>query len=68
MSRAKEFGQYYKIKADNRDLNYDKFFTSGQKIIKNLDDYSSNNAKRLKINEVKKILLKDKFIKDVISA
>ena len=68
MSRTKEFGDFYKIKADNRDLNYDKFFTSGKKNIKDFDDYSSNNAKRLEINEIKTMLLNDKYIKDVISA
>ena len=68
MSRTKEFGDFYKIKADNRDLNYDKFFTSGKKNIKDFDDYSSNNAKRLEINEIKTMLLDDKYIKDVISA
>jgi len=68
MSRTKEFGDFYKIKADNRDLNYDNFFTSGKKIIKNLDDYTSNNSKRLEVNEIKKILLNDKYIKDIISA
>ena len=68
MSRTKEFGDFYKIKADNRDLNYDKFVTSGKKNIKDFDDYSSNNAKRLEINEIKTMLLNDKYIKDVISA
>tara|TARA_B110000483_G_C18181544_1_gene537236 strand:+ start:1202 stop:2212 length:1011 start_codon:yes stop_codon:yes gene_type:complete len=68
MSRTKEFGDFYKIKADNRDLNYDKFFISGKKNIKDFDDYSSNNAKRLEINEIKTMLLNDKYIKDVISA
>ena len=68
MSRTKEFGDFYKIKADNRDLNYDKFFISGKKNIKGLDDYTSNNSKRLEVSEIKKILLNDKYIKDVISA
>ena len=68
MARTTEFGDFYKIKADNRDLNYDKFFISGKKNIKDLDDYTSSNAKRLEVSEIKKILLNDKYIKDIISA
>jgi len=68
MSRTSEFGGFYKIKADNRDLNYDKFFTSGQKNIEHLKDYTSSNSKLLNVNEIKEILLNDKYIKDIISA
>jgi UDP-N-acetylglucosamine 4,6-dehydratase/5-epimerase len=68
MSRTTEFGDFFKIKADNRDLNYDKFFTSGEKNINNLNDYTSNNSNRLGVSEIKKILLNDKFIKDIMSA
>ena len=67
MARTTEFGDFYKIKADNRDLNYDKFFISGKKNIKDLDDYTSSNAKRLEVSEIKKILLNDKYIKDIIN-
>ena len=68
MSRVEEFGDYYKIKADNRDLNYDKYFISGKKEMNNLNDYSSNNAKFLNKENVKKLLLKDKYIKEILSA
>jgi UDP-N-acetylglucosamine 4,6-dehydratase len=42
-----DLGEYYRIKADNRDLNYNKFFTEGINIAPTLDDYHSHNTRRL---------------------
>ena len=43
-----DLGEYYRIKADNRDLNYNKFFTEGINVAPTLDDYHSHNTIRLK--------------------
>ena len=52
LSKAEEFKEYFKIKFDNRDLNYEKFFSKGFKNkVKN--DYTSENTKRLSINDTK---------------
>ncbi len=55
-------GEYYRIPADNRDLNYAMYFTDGQQEISTLDDYTSHNTERLSIAGVKQLLLKLDFI------
>ena len=46
MLKAQDLGTYYRVKADNRDLNYKKYFSQGQKNITN-GEYNSDNTKRL---------------------
>ena len=62
LSRALEIGNYYRIKSDDRDLNYDNFFKKGKKKISLSQDYTSHNTKQLNVEEVKEILLKLNFI------
>lgn len=62
MARVEDMDNYYRIPADNRDLNYAMYFTNGQEKISKLDDYTSHNTKRLTVPEVKKLLLKLDFI------
>jgi UDP-N-acetylglucosamine 4,6-dehydratase/5-epimerase len=62
MARVEDMGQYYRIPADNRDLNYAMYFTEGQKEISSLDDYTSHNTQRLSVAEVKDLLLKLDYI------
>jgi len=64
MQKAVELENYYRIPADNRDLNYQKYFTEGTEKIKEILDYNSDNTLRLGENELEKILLKLDFIKD----
>jgi UDP-N-acetylglucosamine 4,6-dehydratase len=68
MAHAEEMGNYYRIPADNRDLNYAKYFSEGEKTISKLDDYTSHNTERLKMAEVCDLLLKLEFIKDELNA
>jgi UDP-N-acetylglucosamine 4,6-dehydratase/5-epimerase len=58
MIRAVEENNYFKIKADNRDLNYSKFFTKGNKKFKKYVEYNSENTKRLTDIELAKMLKK----------
>ena len=58
MIRAVEENNYFRIKADNRDLNYSKFFTKGNKKFKKYIEYNSENTKRLNDTELEKILKK----------
>lgn len=44
---AEDLGNYYRVAADNRDLNYNKYFTEGSGSISEIDDYHSHNTKRL---------------------
>lgn len=58
MVRAEDMGEYFRICADNRDLNYDKYFTEGNKKIEQAQEYDSHNTDRLDIEGMKELLLK----------
>jgi UDP-N-acetylglucosamine 4,6-dehydratase len=51
MARAEDLGQFYRIPADARDLNYSKFFTDGEPTISVSDDYTSHNTRRMDLAE-----------------
>lgn len=55
---AEDLGNYYRIVADNRDLNYNKYFTEGETVAPNLDDYHSHNTYRLTQGELIALLNK----------
>lgn len=55
---SEDLGDYFRIKADNRDLNYDKFFSEGNQIIPTLDDYHSHNTNKLSEAELINLLNK----------
>ena len=58
MAKAEDMGDYFRIPADNRDLNYDKYFVEGQEEIAQIDDYHSHNTVRLDVVGMKNLLLK----------
>ena len=58
MTKSIDLGRFICVKADNRDLNYDKYFTKGNKKLNKAESYTSHNTKRLNINEMKELLLK----------
>ncbi len=58
MAKAEDMGNYFRIPADNRDLNYDKYFVEGQEEVSVIDDYHSHNTKRLDVEGMKALLLK----------
>lgn len=60
---AKDLGEYYQIAADNRDLNYSKYFTEGVNVAIPADDYHSHNTKRLNEEELIGLLNKIGYIK-----
>jgi UDP-glucose 4-epimerase len=67
MSKAEDLENYYRIPADNRDLNYNKFFTEGFSNITAIEEYTSHNTTRLNFEETKNLLLKLSSIrKDII--
>lgn len=66
--RAEDMGRYYRIPADNRDLNYALYFNQGMKQVSLQQDYTSHNAVRLSANEVEKLLLSLQYIKDQLHA
>ena len=64
MAKAIDMGNYFRIPCDNRDLNYDKFFTEGSAEITRIEDYHSHNTHRLSVDEMKQLLLKLRFIQE----
>ena len=68
MAHAHDMGDYYRIPADNRDLNYAKYFSEGEEKISHLDDYTSHNTNRLNVQHVKELLLKLDYIKEELNA
>lgn len=64
---AQEQGQYYRIPADNRDLNYAKYFELGEQDLSNVEDYNSNNTDRLDVDGMKALLRKLDFISEIES-
>lgn len=68
MVHAQDMGGYYCIPADNRDLNYAKYFSEGEEKISHQEDYTSHNTERLNVEQVKKLLLKLDFIREELNA
>lgn len=68
MARADDQGQYYRIPADARDLNYEKYFVEGQTEVSLQDDYTSHNTDRLDVAQIKSLLLTLPFIQDQLNA
>ncbi|KIC63427.1 polysaccharide biosynthesis protein [Chryseobacterium taiwanense] len=58
MMKAEDMGEFYRIPADNRDLNYAKYFSEGNQIETSIEDYNSHNTKREDVEGVKKLLKK----------
>jgi UDP-N-acetylglucosamine 4,6-dehydratase len=68
MAHAQDLHNYYRIPADNRDLNYAKYFSEGDKDISLLDDYTSHNTRRLNVEQIKQLLLGLDFIEEELNA
>jgi UDP-glucose 4-epimerase len=66
MVKAEDLGNYYRIPADTRDLNYNQFFIEGEAQISQMEEYNSHNTSRLNIEETKQLLLRLDFIKEDI--
>ena len=58
MMNAEDMGEFYRIPADNRDLNYAKYFSQGNQIEETIEDYNSHNTKREDVEGVKVLLRK----------
>lgn len=64
MAHAKDMDNYYRLPADDRDLNYSNYFNVGEVAISKAEDFTSHNAKRLTQNETMALLLNLKYIQD----
>ncbi|BDO94656.1 TPA: polysaccharide biosynthesis protein [Escherichia coli] len=62
---AQEEGNYYRVPADNRDLNYSKYYEHGDKNLSLVEDYNSHNTQQLDIEGMKTLLRKLDFIREI---
>jgi UDP-N-acetylglucosamine 4,6-dehydratase len=63
MLKAEDMGNFYRIPADNRDLNYSMYFSEGEKNISVIEDYHSHNTERLNVEGVKNLISKLALVK-----
>lgn len=68
MARAEDLEGYYRIPADSRDLNYDKYFVEGETEVSKIDDYTSHNTHRLNVAQIKDVLMKLDMIREAVHA
>ncbi|MFW2096873.1 polysaccharide biosynthesis protein [Acinetobacter sp. ULE_I057] len=62
---AEDLGDYFRVPADQRDLNYEKYIEDGNTEVVEYEDYNSHNTTRLDVDGMKKLLLKLEFIRDL---
>jgi len=60
--RSVDHGEFFQVPCDNRDLNYEKYFTRGNAELRDAEAYTSENAERLTVEQVKKKLLKLRYV------
>ena len=56
MARAQDLDHYFRVPADSRDLNYERYFVAGQPELARIDDYTSHNTKRLDMEGLMSLL------------
>ena len=66
MVNAIDMGDYYRIPADNRNLNYQKYTNEGNADLEHIDDYNSHNTRRLDVEGMKELLKKLDLFKEEI--
>ena len=64
--KAEDMGGFFRVPADKRDLNYDKYYVEGDVCLSISEEYNSHNTYRLKVEEVKEKLLKLDYIKEAL--
>lgn len=64
---AQDQGKYFRVPADNRDLNYSKYFEEGESVLSQVEDYNSHNTDRLDVEGMKKLLRKLDFMTEIES-
>ncbi len=68
MAHCEDLGDYFRVPADNRDLNYSKFFSNGEKKVSRTEDYHSHNTRQLDVNEMTKLLMKLPYVQEQLRA
>jgi UDP-glucose 4-epimerase len=68
MVKAENMGEFYRIPADNRDLNYAQYFSEGEKDISLIEDYHSHNTEQCDVDGMIQLLLKLDFVQDELNS
>ena len=66
MMKAEDMGNFFRIPADNRSLNYSSYFSEGEKELSSLEDYNSHNTDQKDIEGIKQLLIKLDFVQQAI--
>jgi len=66
MIKAEDMGEFYRVPADNRDLNYAQYFSEGEQDISKIEDYHSHNTEQLGVEGMKKLLVQLPLIRKEI--
>lgn len=61
---AEDMGGFFRVPADTRDLNYDKYFVDGDEKLSSQDEYNSDNTQRLTIEQIKEKLLQLDYVRE----
>lgn len=67
MAKAEDMGRYWRVPADNRDLNYELFISEGSRALNQIDDYTSHNTHRLNVAETRQLLLTLPYVQAALS-
>tara|TARA_B100000900_G_scaffold416188_1_gene449824 strand:+ start:899 stop:1912 length:1014 start_codon:yes stop_codon:yes gene_type:complete len=67
MIKAEDMGAFYRIPADNRDLNYARYISEGEQDLSQIEDYNSHNTKQRNVQEIKEMLVHLDEVKNAIS-
>ena len=66
MIKAEDMGNFFRIPADNRGLNYSSYFSEGEEELSNIEDYNSHNTEQKNIEGIKQLLLKLDFVTEAV--
>ena len=68
MAKAEDMGDYFRVPSDNRDLNYERYFSEGEEDVSKIEDYHSHNTQRLDVDGTKQLLMKLDFIREELQS
>ena len=68
LAKAEDMGRYFRIPADNRDLNYELFISEGSPTANAVNDYTSHTTERLDIDQIKRLLLTLEYVRQELAA
>jgi UDP-glucose 4-epimerase len=68
MAKSEDADRYFRVPIDGRDLNYNKYFIEGEMRVSDADDYTSHNAERLVVHQVRDLLLSLPYVRERLNA